>query len=460
VRRTKLFSTSSFRLTLLYAGLFSGSVLILFVAIYVALAGYMARQLDRAIDAEISVLGDEARVVGTGRLAALIAERAATTPRTGTVYLLQDAEGRLLAGDLRPRRAVVGWLSFRGRSRAAEGDGPHRIRARGVRLDDGSYLLIGQDASPLDEVQELIVRAFAWSAAATLVLALAGGMLMSAGVLRRVGAIARASQAVMAGDLTQRVPSRGVGDEFDQLADALNAMIARIETLMEGLRQISNDIAHDLRTPLSRLRQRLEAVQRGSPALADYERLVDRAIRDADTILDTFAAMLRIAEVEAANRHAGFADVDLSEILHTVLEVYEPLAAERSDALSGEIAPGLAVRGDRELLTQLFANLVQNALMHTPPGIRVTVTASRTSGAVAVVVADSGPGIPEAEHDKVFRRFYRLEASRGTPGSGLGLSLVGAIAALHGAAVALSDNLPGLRIELQFRSEPPSAEAR
>lgn len=449
----RLFRTSSFRLTLLYAGLFSGSVLILFAAIYFAIVGYMTQQLDRAIDAEVSVLAEEARVAGIERLAAIIGERAVEIARTGTVYLLQTADDRLLAGNLRPRRPVIGWLSFRGRSRAAEGEEPHRIRALSVRLDDGSYLLVGQDANKLEQVEELVIRAFAWSAAVTILLALAGGMLMSASVLRRIGSIARASRAVMDGDLAQRIPSRGVDDEFDQLADALNAMIARIETLMDGLMQVSNDIAHDLRTPLSRLRHRLEAVQRARPTIADYEALVDNSIRDADAILETFAAMLRVAEVEATTRKAGFAEVDLSEILKTVLEVYEPLAAEHSDALTGRIASPLAMRGDRELLTQLFANLVQNAIIHTPRGTHITVEAAEASGMIEAIVGDTGFGVPEDERDKVFRRFYRLEASRSMPGSGLGLSLVKAIATLHGADITLSDNQPGLRIRLRFPTD-------
>jgi signal transduction histidine kinase len=227
-------------------------------------------------------------------------------------------------------------------------------------------------------------------------------------------------------------------------------MVARIETLMDGLRQVSNDIAHDLRTPLSRLRQRLDAAGRAQPSLGDYEALVAQSIGDVDAILETFAAMLRIAEVEAASRTQGFAAVDLSELLNTVVEVYEPLASERAQTLTGRIAPGLVVRGDRELLTQLVANLVQNALKHTPPGTRVTVDAATAAGAVEVVVTDTGTGIPEGERDKVFRRFYRLEASRGTAGSGLGLSLAAAIAGLHGATLALSDNAPGLRVTLGF----------
>ena len=447
---TRLLRTSSFRLTLLYAALFGVSVLVLFAVIYVTTAGYMARQLDRGIDSEITALQEAAQPGGTPRLASLIEERQAETSQSGTVYLLQDSEGRKLAGDLRSRRATTGWFDLRGRSRASEGSDPHRIRVRGVKLPDGGYLLVGQDASQLDEVREIIVRSFLWSAAATVVLALVGGMLMSAGILRRVGSVARASQAITAGDLSQRIPGRGAGDEFDQLADALNTMVARIETLMLGLKQVSNDVAHDLRTPLSRLRQRLEATLRGDPSVEEYRALVGRSIGDMDEILETFTAMLRIAEIEAASRQAAFAELDLSELLATVLEVYEPLAEEKSQALTSRVEPRLMLRGDRELLTQLMANLVQNALRHTPAQSRITVEARQGAGAAEVTIADDGPGIPAGEREKVFQRFYRLEASRGTPGSGLGLSLVGAIAQLHGITIELSDNAPGLRVLLRF----------
>ena len=446
----KLLRTTSFRLTLLYAALFGASVLVLFAMIYVATAGYLARQLDRSIDAEITTLEEAAQPGGISRLAALIAERQTATPLNGTVYLLQDSEGHVLAGNLRPRRPIPEWFDLRGRNRASEGEEPHRIRARGVKLADGAYLLVGQDASQLDQLRNLIVRSFLWSAAATVLLALAGGMLMSASILRRVGSVARASQAIMEGDLTQRIPGRGAGDEFDQLADALNAMVARIETLMIGLKQVSNDVAHDLRTPLSRLRHRFEATLRGDPTAGEYRALVERSMRDIDQMLETFAGILRIAEIEAATRKAGFAEVDLTEVLGTVIEVYAPLAEEKTQTLASDIAAGLRTRGDRELLTQLLANLVQNAIRHTPARSRIDVTAAEREGAIEVTVADNGPGIPDAERAKVFRRFYRLEASRSTPGNGLGLSLVAAIAGLHGIAIELADNAPGLRVRLRI----------
>jgi len=363
----KLFRTSSFRLTALYAALFGASVLILFAVIYFATAGYIARQLDRAIDAELSVLEAEARIGGAAQVARIIAERQAETLRSGTVYLLEDAKGERIAGNISLRRPVVGWFSLHGRRRAAEGEKPHSIRARGARLDDGSYLAVGQDASQLEDLEALIIGAFGWSLAATLVLAILGGMVMS-GVLRRIRATTRTTNAIMQGELSQRLQQRGVGDEFDQLAEAVNTMLARIETLVEGLKQISNDIAHDLRTPLSRLQQRLERARLATTTLGDDETLIDTSIEEMDAILDLFSAMLRIADIEATTRQSGFSRIDLSELLRTVVDVYEPAAAEKSQRIECAVPPNAMVRGDRELLTPLFANLGGECHQAQPAG--------------------------------------------------------------------------------------------
>ena len=254
----------------------------------------------------------------------------------------------------------------------------------------------------------------------------------------------------MAGNLAERIPTRGTGDDFDLLSASLNEMLDRIHTLMDGLRQVSNDIAHDLRTPLTRLRQRLEIARTRSTTVDQYRQLVDTVIGDTDEILKTFAAMLRVAEIEAGTARARFAPVDLSALLKALVELYAALAEDQQQSLDGRIEHGLVVRGDRELLTQMFVNLVENALRHTPPGTRIEVTAELVAGRPVAVVADSGPGIPPAERDKVFRRFYRLDASRATAGSGLGLSLVAAIAELHHVKVELTDNAPGLRVTLRF----------
>jgi signal transduction histidine kinase len=219
---------------------------------------------------------------------------------------------------------------------------------------------------------------------------------------------------------------------------------------MEGLRQVSNDIAHDLRTPLTRLRQRLEVARTRSTTVDQYRQLIDTVIGDTDEILKTFAAMLRVAEIEAGTARARFAPVDLSALLEAIVELYAALAEDQRQSLDSRIDHGLVVRGDRELLTQMFVNLVENALRHTPPGTRIEVTAELGAGRPVCAIADSGPGIPPGERDKVFHRFYRLDASRATAGSGLGLSLVAAIAELHHVKVELTDNAPGLRLTLRF----------
>jgi len=257
----------------------------------------------------------------------------------------------------------------------------------------------------------------------------------------------------MAGDLSRRVPTRGSGDDFDQLSASLNEMLDRIQTLMEGLRQVSNDIAHDLRTPLTRLRQRLEAARLKARTVDDYAGAVDSTLADTDQILRTFGAMLRIAQIEAGTARSRFTTVDLSGVLRAIVDLYAAFAEDQQQALTGKIADGVSVHGDRELLTQMLVNLVENALRHSPAGTLVQVGLERQANAVLCSIADNGPGIPKEEYDKVFRRFYRLDASRATPGSGLGLSLVAAIAELHGVAISLGDNQPGLRVELRFK--PP-----
>jgi signal transduction histidine kinase len=280
-------------------------------------------------------------------------------------------------------------------------------------------------------------------------------------MLRRIEAIAATCEPILAGDLGRRLPTRGIGDEFDRVAALFNAMLDRIEHLMAGLRQVSSDIAHDLRTPLTRLRQNLDAARRRSKDAASYEAAIDRAIAETDTILDTFAALLRIAQIEAGTRRAGFVPVDLSALLATVLEVYKPAAEEKGQQLEGSVPNGVAVTGDRELLTQMLANLVENAIRHSPPGAGIDVTLStECGGEVEMVVADNGPGIPAEAREKVFQRFVRLETSRTTPGSGLGLSLVAAVADLHGIAVRLQDNRPGTRVCLRLPAGAGTAQAR
>ncbi len=454
--RAKIFRTSSFRLTLSYVALFSASVLVLFAVIYWSAAFYMTRQIDAAIGSDLDELKEGFSGGGLKAVAALIDERVKEMPSGPMFYLLESRSGRVMAGNLGPLPAKAAVFDLdhppllapfpRGRRR-----GPETLRVHGLFFPQGAYLLVAADADPLDEMRELILTVFGWSALLTLLLAFGGGLLISGRLLSRVEAIGRAAGEIMAGNLSRRIPTRETGDEFDRLAASLNGMLERIESLIEAMRQISNDIAHDLRTPLTRLRQSLERAQLKAQTVEELRAAVDRSIAEADDLLATFGALLRIAQIESGTPKSGFAGLDLSEVLRTVCEVYQPMAEEKGQSLVAAIDGGLRVEGDRDLLTQMVANLVENALRHCPGGAAIRLSAKGGEKEIEVVLSDTGPGIPAAEREAVFRRFCRLERSRSTAGSGLGLALVAAIAALHGIAIELADNDPGLRVLLRFR---------
>jgi signal transduction histidine kinase len=275
--------------------------------------------------------------------------------------------------------------------------------------------------------------------------------------LRRVDAIRRTTEAIMAGNLGRRIPTRGTQDEFDRLAGQVNLMLDRIQSLMSGLQQVSNDIAHDLKTPLSRMRQHLEMARYRATTIPDYQTAVDQAIGQCDRALQTFDALLRIAQIEAGTRRAGFRPFDLSTVAETMVDLYQPLAEESEHRLTAEIAAGVPLLGDQELVGQMIANLMENAFKHTPSGTPVHLSLAVIGGHPVLRVEDGGPGIPVAERDKVLQRFYRLDASRSVGGNGLGLSLVAAVAQLHDARLTLSDNAPGLCVEVAFadQARPP-----
>jgi signal transduction histidine kinase len=444
----KILRTSSFRLTLLYAGLFGASALILLGVIYWATGVYMSNSLDAAIDSDITELEDSLQAGGDEALTAQVKERVRQAPYGPMYYLLENPKGGVVAGNIAPSYGREGRFDLK----VPQSNSPSvAIRAHGITLDNHEYLIVGVDALPRREMRKLILRVFAWSSGITLVLAFASGALMSGGLLRRIETISRTARDIMAGDFSKRIPVRGrTRDELDHLVASLNAMLERNELAMESVRQVSNDIAHDLRTPLTRLRQRLELAQRRARSAEEWRRAADGCISDMDAILETFGALLRIAQIESGMPARRFAEVDLSELLRTVAEVYQPMAEEKEQRFTIEVAPGLTVRGDRELLSQMVANLLENAMKHSPAGAFIGLMTIQSPSAIDVTVTDSGPGIPVTDRGRVFQRFYRLESSRSTPGSGLGLSLVEAIAALHGATIELTDNGPGLRVTLRF----------
>ena len=451
----KWLRSSSFRLALIYMALFGGSVLMLLTFIYWSTAGYMAKQADATIEAGIAGLAERYRTSGLSGLTNTISERVSRKPGGYSIYLLADDDLRPLAGNISrwpPGRATQdGWLDFR-----LEGEGwpageVHRARARAFQLRGGFHLLVGRDLHELQKTEQLIVRTLVWGLAITLILGLIGGSMMTRSLVRRIEAVNQTSREIMSGDLSRRIPMDHSGDDFDELAVNLNAMLDRIASLMEEVRRISDNIAHDLKTPLSRLKNSLELLGTGHAEDSQNRRvLIEQSIAEADGLLSTFNALLRIARIDSGERRAAFAVVDLQRLLHDVVEFYAPLAEDRQQNLTLSVNTAAQVPGDRDLLFQAFANLLDNAIKYTPPQGYIKVDLSLHNEQPWMTFTDSGPGIPEQERDKVLRRFYRLEQSRGTPGNGLGLSLVAAVAKLHEMKLRMENNAPGLRVVLEF----------
>lgn len=455
-RLRKWSRTYGFRLTLLYLALFGIVVSMLFAVIYWVTADFMEDQLHATIDTEMSSLVDGFDPAGADDILDSISRRLASPIHQSSYYLLQDQAGRKVAGNLPPMAPAAGWYDLPIPVHIDEdgeldgGEDSDTLMAEAKVLPGGWFLVVGQDADAYTDFEDLILTIAGWSMAAAFGLALIAGLVTSAGMLRRVAGITDASNDIMHGNMSRRIALRGTNDEFDRLSAGLNQMLDRIQALMEGLRQVSNDIAHDLRTPMSRLRQSLEMVRASAGTVAEYQAAVDRAIAETDEILGTFGALLRIAQIEAGTRQAAFTEVDLSEVLQTIAETYAVVAEDQQKVIAGRLEGGVTVRGDRQLLTQMTANIVENALSHTPAGTRIEISLSGHPTAPVCIISDNGPGIPERERRKVFRRFYRLDASRATPGNGLGLSLVAAVAELHRIIVELDDNRPGLRVALRF----------
>jgi signal transduction histidine kinase len=302
--------------------------------------------------------------------------------------------------------------------------------------------LVGRNLRDARLFRLRITNTMGWAALITLGLGVVGGLLMTRNMLRKVDAVNRTSTHIIHGDLTQRVPVSGTGDEFDQLAQNLNAMLDQIERLMAGMRQVTDNIAHDLRTPLSRLRARLEVTLLEKPDEARYADVLSETIAEADRLLGTFNALLSIAEAEAGSRRDSFEAIDLSEIARDVAELYEPVAEESGLGFEIQIPDRIMVRGDRHLLSQAIANLLDNALKYTAEG-KVALSVASRGGKAHIEVSDTGPGVPADRRNAVFDRFVRLEGSRSTPGNGLGLSLVRAVTTLHEGAIWLEDGVPG-----------------
>ncbi|HEY0834285.1 MAG TPA: HAMP domain-containing sensor histidine kinase [Azospirillum sp.] len=462
----RLIRTTTFRVALLYLCLFLGSVAVILGVVYRSTAGFVERQLHEAISEDIGALRGRYDRGGLPGLIEAVRARSAE-PHTNSIYLVVAPGGVALAGNLSgwPNTApdAQGWLHFAVADTGGPSGGPATAQAVTFALPGNLRLLVGRDMSELDSVRRQIVSSLGWIFAVTAALGVAGGVLLSRSVLHRIEAINRTTRRIIDGDLSGRVARSGNDDEIDRLAGNLNAMLDRIEGLMAGLRQVTENIAHDLRTPLTRLRSRIELTLlrdagdgdgAGDPGV--YRAALQDALAEADRLLGIFTALLSIAQVESRTQGDGARPVDLAEVAEAAADLYEPLAEEKGLTLATDIRERPVVRGNAQLLSQAIANLLDNAIKYTPSGGRIvlTVEGAGAGRAGSVAVADTGPGIPPDMREAVLRRFVRLDTARATPGNGLGLSLVAAVARLHRAHLELGDNHPGLKASIVL---PPDA---
>ncbi len=454
MRPTRLLASSSFRLSLIYLCLFSASVLILFGFIYWSATDSVTRQTDAIVDAEIRGLAEQYQQRGLAGLIEAIRRRSQAADASRGLYLVADENFAPLAGNLsrwpgkQPDRD--GWITFPLEFPDAEGGGLDAGRARVFTLGSRLHLLVGHDIRERTRVAAHIRNVLIAGLAVTIGLAVVGGVLMSRAILGRVDAINDASREIMAGDLSRRVALSGRDDEFDRLAAQLNAMLDQIERLLVGMKQVTENVAHDLRSPLARLRSRLELTLMAQPESEAFRRAIEQSIGEADRLLATFNALLNIAQAESGAARRRFEPVDLAALVTDAAELYEPLAERRGQQLTVQAGGQATIKGDRNLIFQALSNLLDNAIKFAPQNSRLGIELEGDAEAAELVVWDQGPGIPESARERVLERFYREESSRSTPGSGLGLSLVAAVAGLHGGELRLEDNGPGLRARLRL----------
>ena len=450
----KTLRSTTFRLALISIGLFGAVVIALFGYVYCSTTSFVLSRSDSAIEAELATLRNAYDKSGREGLIRAIEQRSSAADFEGGVYLLADELFAPVAGTLKKWPAVKGageWTEFRSdalNSRA--GTDQLLFRARWETLQNGSHLLVGKDITDLGLFATEISGALAFALLLIFVLAAVASVSVTRRTVGRIESINMTSRAIMESGLGRRIPLRGTQDEWDQLAQNLNSMLERIEMLMAEVKQVSDNVAHDLRTPLARMRGRLEKASSESSAPDHDLSLITETMADLDDVLRMFSSLTRISQIEAANQTAGFRTVNLTEIATEVAELFDA-AAEGKGGRVGVFGDKTArISADRDLLFDAISNLVDNAIKYGRDGGLVSIRLDQKNGETILSVSDDGPGIPSEEFEYVFKRFYRLERSRGTPGNGLGLSLVAAVARLHGANIRLFDNAPGLTVELRF----------
>lgn len=460
---TRLLGSTPFRLTLAYMGAF-----LLAAALIVGFIAWRANDLlsnkvVETLQAEVTGLREQYQAGGAERLAAVVAQR--SQQPGSSLYLLIDPAGRRVAGnlsrvppELHAAGAQGGEFVYQPNPDDKRAGSRHAI---GVLLPvpGGPLLIVGQDVEDVHRFAARMGQLGLWGIGLLAALGIGGGLLIARSVLGRLEAVNEASRTIMAGDLSRRIPLAGSGDEFDRLAANLNAMLTRIEALMGALREVSDNIAHDLKTPLNRLRNRAEAALRDPAGPATYRDGLVKTIEEADEIIKTFNSLLLIARLEAGAVAESMSPVDPASIIGDIAELYEPVAEEAGVKLAVTAPPGLCLQANRELISQAVANLVDNAIKYSLEGNApgpaeykpaIALSLARAGEAIEITVADNGPGVAPQDRERALKRFVRLEKSRSRPGSGLGLSLVAAVAHLHGGSIRLEDNAPGLRAVLTF----------
>ena len=450
----KTLRSSTFKHALVAIVVFGAFVVALFGHVYFSTVSFVRSQSDRTIAAEHAILRKAYDAEGRGGLITLIKQRIANRSIEGGLYLLADPSFVTFAGNLSvwpsALRGAKGWDNFNTPEWQPDRTNRPLLRAMFETLPNGDHFLVGKEIDDLNEFAEGIKSALMWAGALVFVLAGMATVLITRRTVGRIEAISSTSRAIMESGLDKQIPLRGTHDEWDQVAESLNLMLDRIETLMGQVLQVTDNVAHDLRTPLTRMRGRLEQAyhrQRDS----DFDQsLIGDTIADLDTVLRIFSSLTRISQIEANVQKSAFRTVNLAETASEIVELYDAAAEESSVRLSLIGNQSVLVTGDKDLLFDAVANLVDNAIKHGRPAGQVTVEITNNDGEAVISVVDDGSGIPANEYQNVFKRFYRLERSRHTPGNGLGLSLVDAVARLHGARIEMLDNLPGLKILLRF----------
>lgn len=443
------------RLAATFTLLFAATVIALFAILFYGLTARLTNEIHIDVEEAMNALQSVDRQRSFEDLVAVVTSESSSVRDSDFIFELVDEKGQYLAGNVRNVKYSDDWLTLE-RSQIegdwdAEGKPDDRFYAIWRPVSKGR-LLVGTSNGDLRQTQTFLLEVLSIGLIATTLLGALCGAFLARQTQNRIDTFANTLDAVSAGQIQARVPMSGSGDDIDHVGAQVNRTLDHLQTLIENVNQSSSDIAHDLKKPVGRLRQRLDIARRSARTTADFSAAVEDALGDLDAMMMTFDALLRITQIEAGARRARFARIDLAGVLYDVADVYTAVAEDAGHQLAwpdGRWKPA-TIRGDRELLIQLFANLIENAIRHCPPGTNISLMLHDEPQGFRAEVTDNGPGIPEEEREKVFRRLYRLERARSTPGSGLGLTLAAAIAELHDATIALEDGTPGLRVMISF----------